>query len=559
MDLRPYQVAAIAGVMNAWNSGDHNIVLTVPTGGGKTVIASKLIEELVKDSARVLFLANRTELIRQTDATMRRIGTTPSLLTAQRIAINSHSVAIAMHATLKNRLNKKTYFDYFSSFSHLIIDECHYGDFKWIFEHPAFKNIKILGLTATPISANKKESLRNFYQNIVEPVSVKELIGQNSLVPARYFAGKRDLSMLKVWGNDFSEASQEAVFAGKAKYDDVVSKYVEFCAGRQCIVFNTTQRMAVELAAAFNAAGIAADYLISGNESFAGSSDAHRQKVLDDFKKGTIQVICNTAILTAGFDAPVCSAIILNYATMQRAKYVQCIGRGARPCQEIGKKDFIIVDMGDNHYRFGLFDMMWERRGKVNRLIDSWSELFWNPYIPNPDHLPPTKDCPQCNALVAAQSRICPKCNFVFPINEKETAKELDLVEVKIEKSPEKMIRDWIAISKKSSIPNAENFILKKIRENLGVKGLYLYADMMKREKSWADNYYRTRKERLWADIKKTFPLPTVQDAIGKDIAKQLQSGTDFFKIEIYFRETVLKHPDEYLRRFFKIDVATTN
>lgn len=556
MDLRYYQKDAKQGVYNSWDNGYFKTLLTVPTGGGKTVIASSLIQDLVSEKARVLFLANRTELISQTDATMKRIGVTPSLITAQRVEINSHQVAIAMHATLKNRLTKKQYFDYFSNFSHLVIDECHYGDFKWIFEHEAFKAPRVLGLTATPIAAKKNEPLRDFYHNIVEPVNIEELIAQNSLVPARYFAGKRDLSLLKVSGNDFSEASQEAVFAGKAKYDDVVGKYLEFCAGRQCIVFNTTQRMAVEMAAAFNAASIPADYLISGNKDFDGSSDPHRKKVLADFKSGKIQVICNTAILTAGFDAPVCSAIILNYATMQRAKYVQCIGRGARPCKEIGKTDFIVVDMGENNYRFGLFDMMWERKGKVNRLIESWSELFWNPYTPKPEGLPPTKDCPKCNAMVAAQVRICPNCAFEFPIKPKAAVQGVDFVEVKVEKSPEKMIHEWIAISKKPSIPNAENFVLKKIRENLGVKGLYLYAEIMKRERVWADSYYRTRKEKLWADIKKTFPLPTVQDAIGKDIAKQLQSGTDFFKIEIYFRETAIKHPDEYLRQFFKIEVT---
>jgi len=114
--------------------------------------------------------------------------------------------------------------------------------------------------------------------------------------------------------------------------------------------------------------------------------------------------------------------------------------------------------------------MMWERRGKVNRLIDSWSELFWNPHIPNPDHLPPTKDCPQCRALLVSQARICPKCHFAFPVNEKEAAKALDLSEVKIEKSPEKMIRDWIAISKKSSIPNAETLPIRCFCESMDVK-----------------------------------------------------------------------------------------
>lgn len=553
MKLRPYQNAAISDVINSWDSGNNNTLLTVPTGGGKTVIASALIENLVSDKGRVLFMANRTELISQTYNTLQRIGINASTITSNRVDINSHSAAIAMHQTLKNRLTKKQYFDYFSQFSHIIIDECHYGDFKWIFQHEALVKAKILGLTATPIAAKKNEPLRDFYQNIVEPTSVKELLEIGSLVPARFFAGQRDLSGLSVKGGEFTESSQEAVFAGKAKYDDVVQQYLKFCAGRQCIVFNTTQRMAVEQAAAFNEAGIKCDYIISGNDEHKGSTDEHRAKVLQKFKNGEIQVISNTAILTAGFDAPVCSAIILNFATMQRAKYVQCIGRGSRPCPEIGKTDFIVVDMGENNYRFGLFDMMWERKGKVNRLISSWSELFWNPFTPKPDGLPPTKDCPKCNALLPAQARIC-VCGHVFPVKEKEAVK-VNLAEVQVEKSPEKMIQEWMWVAKNKNL--SENFVLKKIRENLGVEGIYMYAEMQGRGKVWADSYYRTRKEKLWADIKKTFPIKTVTDYIAEDIRKQLNSRVDFFKVETNYREKVLAYPADYLKQVFKISDET--
>ncbi|MCS7028130.1 MAG: DEAD/DEAH box helicase [Bacteroidia bacterium] len=547
MYLRGYQKAAIAGVFKSWDSGNTRIILTVPTGGGKTVIAANIIKELAHSGRRVLMLINRMELAAQTAATLNRLDLQPSIITANSIHITNHSVAIAMHATLKNRLNKKQYFDYFSNFTHIIIDECHYGDFRWVFEHEALKNAKVLGLTATPIAAKKDTPLKNIYHDIIEPVSVKELIAEGALVPARYFSGKRDLSGLQIKGGEFTENSQEAVFAGKACYDDVIGKYIEFCEGRQCIVFNTTQRMAVELAAAFNEKGIKAAYLISGNEDYKGTSDAERKSILEAFKRAEIQVITNTAILTAGFDAPICSAIILNFATLQRAKYVQCIGRGARPYPN--KQDFVIVDMGENHYRFGLFDMMWERKGKVRRLISSWAELFWNPILPS-EGLPPVKDCPSCVALVAAQAKTCPNCGYVFPVKPKEYVKK-EFAEINIEKCPEKMIRDWIYLAKSKRFAGGENFVLKKIRENLGVEGLYLYANIVGRQKSWADAYYRSRKEKLWADIKRIFPITAVQNCIAADIRKQLESKVDFFKIEIHYREKVLSNPSEYLRKFF--------
>lgn len=550
MKLRDYQLAAINDILASWDSGNIRTLLTVPTGGGKTVIASKLIEVIIGSGGRVLLFVNRLELLSQTARTLQRTGINPSIITSDCIQIGSQKIYIAMQATLRNRLKRRQYSEYFQGFTHLIIDECHYGDFRWVFSHEAFKNIKILGLTATPISAKKDMPLRDIYQNIIEPVTVKDLIAEGSLVSARHFSVKRDLSKLTVKGGEFTESSQEAVFAGKALYEDVVNKYKEFCAGRKCIVFNTTQRMAVEMALAFNEAGIKSDYLISGNDEHDGVTDERRRRILEDFQNGDLMVISNTAILTAGFDAPICSAIILNYATMQRAKYVQCIGRGARPFS--GKKDFVVVDIGENNYRFGLFDMMWERKGKISRLINSWSELFWNPYAPKSESLPPVKDCPHCNAMLPAQVRVCSVCGHVFS-NKREQHALQEFAEVKVEKSPEQMIKDWIWVARHKDV-GGENFVLKKIRENLGVSGLYLYAEIAGREKNWADSYYRSRKERLWSDIKRTFPIRQVQDFIAEDIRKQLASKVDFFKIEIAYREKVLAYPDEFLKKYFVVD-----
>lgn len=548
MQLREYQKKAVAEVFSAWQSGTKRLVLTLPTGGGKTVIAVKIVEHIIESNRRVLLFVNRAELLRQTVDTMRRIGIEPSLLSADEMRINSPAICIAMQATMRKRLKKNGYLEYFKNFTHVIIDECHYGDYDWIFKFPAFKDTYFLGLTATPISADKKKPLRTYYHQIIEPVSVKELIDIGSLVPARFFACERDLSSLLVRGGEYTESSQEEVFAGQARYEDVVAKYNEFCAGRKCIVFNTTQKMAVELAQTFNKLGVKADYLISGNEDFNGVSDRRRRKILDEFCNGDLMVLSNTAILTAGFDAPVCSAIILNYATMRRTKYFQCIGRGARPYP--GKKDFIVLDFGENYFRFGLFDMMWERKGKVNRIIDSWAQLFYNPDVEPKQALPPVKDCPQCKAMLPIQTRICPNCGYEFLQKEKEIASVSNFIEVSLDVSPEKMIRKWIYLALTKDV-GGENFVLKKIRENLGINGLRLYASLVGRESSWVDAYCRNRKERLWADIVRTFPIKSVQDFIAADIRKQLAGNVDFFKIELAYREKVLAHPDEFLRKYF--------
>jgi superfamily II DNA or RNA helicase len=550
--IRPYQQKAHDDVFSAW-SKDSNILLTVPTGGGKTFITSQIIKTLLKSNNRVLFLVNRDILLTQSAATFRDIGA-PSIITAKNVVINDHNLAVAMHGTLKNRLKKSSYFDYFSQFTHVIIDECHYGDFRWAFEHEALKGAKKLGLTATPISAKKDLPLKNFYQNIIEPVSTKELIADGFLMPAVYYSVETDLSGLEVRGGEYTEESQEKVFGGKATSDEVVAQYIEHCKGRKCIVFNTTQKMAVEQCEAFNQAGIKASVLVSGNEDIKGLSDIERKKTLHDFQYGDTMILSNTAILTAGADIPICSAVILRFATTQRAKKTQCEGRGARPHPESGKTDFIVIDIGANHHRFGLFDMMWERKGKIQRLINSWSELFWNPYTPKWEELPPVKDCPKCAAMLAIQARTCSNCGFVFPVKAKEDEPPVALTKIEVVKDPEKMIKTWIHLANSGKAKGGENFVLKMIRQNLGIQGLRLYAQMQRKEPAWVDSYYMNRKESLWRDIKKTFPVREIYSFIGNDIKKQLESGVDFFKVEIHYREKVLPNPKQYIQDHFPIN-----
>ena len=65
MELRPYQQASKAAVFKEWEQGHQKTLLVLPTGTGKTIVFSKIIEDCVRQGDRALVLAHRGELLDQ--------------------------------------------------------------------------------------------------------------------------------------------------------------------------------------------------------------------------------------------------------------------------------------------------------------------------------------------------------------------------------------------------------------------------------------------------------------------------------------------------------------
>ena len=65
MELRPYQEESRKRVQEEWEKGNKRTLLVLPTGTGKTIVFSKIIEDRVKLGERVLVLAHRGELLEQ--------------------------------------------------------------------------------------------------------------------------------------------------------------------------------------------------------------------------------------------------------------------------------------------------------------------------------------------------------------------------------------------------------------------------------------------------------------------------------------------------------------
>src|SRR5690625_645577 len=151
MELRNYQEEARTAIQKEWEEGKQKTLLVLPTGTGKTIVFSKVIEDRVRLGERVLVLAHRGELLDQAaDKLEQATGLKTATEKAEETALGSwFRVVVGSVQTLmrEKRLNKfdRNYFDV------IIIDEAHHTlaeSYLRIIDY--FEDAKLLGVTATP-------------------------------------------------------------------------------------------------------------------------------------------------------------------------------------------------------------------------------------------------------------------------------------------------------------------------------------------------------------------------------------------------------------------------
>ncbi len=415
MQLRPYQLEAIDQLRNLFSHNKRKVVLCLPTGAGKTVVFSSLVKATLQKNefARVLILTHRQELLTQAGGTLRQFGIPIEPIIAKRKHINPDAnVYVGMVETYYRRIKQNPHL---LNMNLIIIDEAHYGNFKKLFAQ--FQNGQyIVGATATPISAVKSDPMSNYYDEVICPVQIPELIDSGFLSPVRTFSVPSNRSELqKDWSGEFSDESQMLLFDKREVYANMLAKYREFGLNEdgtptRTIVFNVNIAHSLEVTKQFNLAGILARH-IDGE-----TPTAERESIIAGFKSGVFPVICNVGILNAGFDDPAVKTIIVNRATASMALWKQMAGRGSRI--HPGKEYFTLIDMGENYTDLGL----WQQ-------YDDWHSIFRQKKEKKAG-IAPVKDCPECGAIFPVQIMDCPTCAYHFEPKEKEPAPDAAFTQV---------------------------------------------------------------------------------------------------------------------------------
>jgi superfamily II DNA or RNA helicase len=418
-DLEEYQEQGVQAVAAKLAAGAHKIVRQLPTGGGKTVEFSGISYRYssVPGRGAVLILVHRRELLLQTRKTLYKgFGVIAQPIIAGMRHVPDADVYVGMIETVNRRIANIA-----PKVGLVIIDECHYQHFNKI--HKYFPHAKIVGYTATPLTGDKKNPLKDFYEDIVCNIDIPDLIALNKVKPHRglvqnvTFVPKEHVDRSDLvadgGGNDYDEGLMALQFSKPQYIKGVVDAYENpkyGTKGTKAIVFNINRAHSKLVMAEFKARGYDVRHLDAESDNEYGKG--YRKKTLEWFEKTPGAILCNVDILTAGFDEPSIETVIVNRATMSLAKWLQMCGRGSRPylfeIMNVHKSLFTIIDMGANALVHG--DWCDPR---------NWPDIFFNPPKPSDKKsVPPVKDCPRCEAIVPAQTRTCPHCGYQWPIKE---------------------------------------------------------------------------------------------------------------------------------------------
>ena len=344
-ELRPYQREAIDAVLAARRAGIKRMVVCLPTGAGKTVIFSHLARLAKK---QVLVLAHREELLGQAKEKLERALGGTSVVALERAGDRAARGAKVVVASLRS-LHDERLAEVLEGrdLGLVIYDECHHA--------PADDNLRILrrlgafertwegtllGFTATTMRGDGK-GLDQVFEEIVYSKTLPDLVDDGFLAPLKGFRinTAADLTRITAGASDFPDDELAEVVDIEERNALVARAIQELARDRRTIAFCVTVNHARNLSRALNAVGVPAG-IVHG-----AMPPADRAKALADFRRGTIQVIANVAVLTEGFDDPGVSCIAMARPTRSEGLYAQCVGRGTRLAE--GKRDCLILDFVD--------------------------------------------------------------------------------------------------------------------------------------------------------------------------------------------------------------------
>lgn len=404
IQLRPYQSDTLRKVAQAFTQGFHRPCVASACGSGKTVMFAWMAQT-IQDKGRVVwFLVHRKELLDQTIATFDRFG------------IERRTIYIGMVGTFANHLG-----DYPEPHT-IIFDECHFSAAKtWQKIIDAYPKAYIIGLTATPCRLDGKP-LNSIYDILIDGPQAAELIQSGYLSPYRYYApAVADLSALRRKGSDFDTEQASDILTERAVFGDVISHYKTLAPGKKAICYCSSIRHSKAMAAEFQAAGINAVH-------FDGDTPKkERGRIIEDFRNGRIQILCNVDLISVGFDCPDCECCILLRPTMSTALYIQQACRALRPAPN---KTAIILDHVGNVLRHGLPDE--PRRWTLESGMQKRQSYTDTGRLS-------IRTCLRCYSAYDGRLRECPYCHEPAQLISQEikNIKEIQLQEFKARKEQE--------------------------------------------------------------------------------------------------------------------------
>ena len=367
MELRPYQEAARQAIHTQWNSGVQRTLLVLPTGTGKTIVFAAVVEDAVRAGRRVLILAHRGELLDQAaDKIRRSTGLASAVEKAESSCLGSwYRVVVGSVQSLQRpqRLEQFPH-DYFGT---IVIDEAHHAitdGYRRVLDW--FPEADVLGVTATPDRGDMR-NLGEVFGSLAYEYKLTEAIRDGFLcrIMAQTIPLQLDITSVTMSGGDYAVGDLSTAL--DPYLEQIAAEMARRCKSRKTVVFLPLIKTSQKFRDLLNTYGFRA-------AEVNGQSDDRRQ-VLADFDAGKYNVLCNSMLLTEGWDCPSVDCVVVLRPTKVRSLYSQMVGRGTRLSP--GKTDLLLLDflwMTDKHELCRPADLVCEDRTVARQMTEHLAE-----------------------------------------------------------------------------------------------------------------------------------------------------------------------------------------
>lgn len=365
--LRPYQQQARERIHAEWENGHTRTLLVLPTGTGKTIVFASVAADQVRAGHRVLILAHRGELLEQAaDKLQRSTGLVSAVEKADATCLNTwFRVVVGSVQTLQRTARLERFpHDYFGT---IIIDEAHHAitdGYRRILDY--FGSAKVLGVTATPDRGDMR-NLGEVFDSLAFEYKLTDAIKEGYLcrIMAQTIPLKLDISSVTMSGGDY--AVGDLGTALDPYLEQIAAEMAQRCKGRKTVVFLPLIKTSQKFRDLLNSHGFRA--------AEVNGQSTDRKEVLADFDAGKYNVLCNSMLLTEGWDCPSVDCVVVLRPTKVRSLYSQMVGRGTRLSP--GKSDLLLLDflwMTDKHELCRPADLVCEDRAVARQMTENLAQ-----------------------------------------------------------------------------------------------------------------------------------------------------------------------------------------
>lgn len=403
ISLYAYQLALLSAIRESLRAGYRRIMAYLPTGGGKTRVATAIMQlTIAKSVGRVIVVANRKQLVHQFATALQSAGLSVGILQGDNTRDLDKRVIVASIDTIHAR---GCIFDDVSLF---IIDEAHACAGSTKFRDLLFRynRIPCIGLSATPFARGLGKPYpelggKRLFEDLIVGATVQSLVDHRFLTDIEIYApSKPDMTGAKTvrtaeGEQDYRQADIDKAADRLELIGDIVRHWLKLADGVKTICFASSIAHSKHIVEQFRAAGVSAEHLDCYMD------DDTRKDILARFERGEFTILSNVSLLSEGFDVPDTACMILARPTKSLTRFLQMVGRVLRRAD--GKVRALLLDHS------GSVELIGHPFDDLPLKLDDGKP---NKSARQDRKKPEPKPCPQCKFIKPRGVHRCPKCDF---------------------------------------------------------------------------------------------------------------------------------------------------